>query len=150
MATPVKKIAERKKLPVYCNQCVGGPDLMRVEIEDGVATRIESNYDIANEHPGGGRVCVKAYGLIQKTYNPNRIKQPMKRTNPKKGREHDPGFAPICSPCRGCCARCSRAGAPGSASFAASPPACWRRPAGPWYPVRGRRSSSSCRPSATW
>jgi anaerobic selenocysteine-containing dehydrogenase len=88
MPTPVKKIAERKKLPVYCNQCVGGPDLMRVEIEDGVATRIESNYDIANEHPGGGRVCVKACGLIQKTYNSNRIKQPMKRTNPKKGREH--------------------------------------------------------------
>jgi phenylacetyl-CoA:acceptor oxidoreductase len=93
--TTAKRITDRKKLPVYCNQCVGGPDLMRVEVEDGVATRIESNYDIVNEHPGGGRVCVKAYGLIQKTYNPNRIKQPMRRTNPKKGREHDPGFEPI-------------------------------------------------------
>ena len=38
---------------------------------------------------------MRAYGLIQKTYNPNRVRQPMKRTNPKKGREHDPGFAPI-------------------------------------------------------
>ncbi|MBI2992955.1 MAG: molybdopterin-dependent oxidoreductase [Gammaproteobacteria bacterium] len=82
-------------LPVYCMQCVAGPDLMRVEVEDGVATRIESNYGIRDAHPGGGRVCVKAYGLIQKTYNPNRIKQPMKRTNPQKGREHDPGFTPI-------------------------------------------------------
>jgi phenylacetyl-CoA:acceptor oxidoreductase len=33
--------------------------------------------------------------LIQKTYNPNRIQQPMTRTNPQKGREHDPGFVPI-------------------------------------------------------
>ena len=82
-------------LPVYCMQCVAGPDLMRVEVEDGIATRIESNYGIRDAHPGGGRVCVKAYGLIQKTYNPNRIKQPMKRTNPQKGREHDPGFTPI-------------------------------------------------------
>ena len=90
-----RKISERKLVPVYCIQCVAGPDLMRVEVEDGVATRIESNYDSADSHPAGGRVCVKAYGLIQKTYNPHRIKQPMKRTNPKKGREHDPGFVPI-------------------------------------------------------
>jgi phenylacetyl-CoA:acceptor oxidoreductase len=90
-----KKISERKLVPVYCNQCVAGPDLMRVEVEDGIATRIESNYAIKDSHPAGGRVCVKAYGLIQKTYNPHRIKQPMKRTNPQKGREHDPGFVPI-------------------------------------------------------
>jgi phenylacetyl-CoA:acceptor oxidoreductase len=89
------RIKDRKKVPVYCYQCVAGPDLMKVEVEDGVATRIESNYDVSDRHPGGGRVCVKAYGLIQKTYNPNRVRQPMKRTNPKKGRKHDPGFVPI-------------------------------------------------------
>ncbi len=87
--------SEKKHVPVYCYQCVSGPDLMRVEVEDGVATRIESNYGIAGAHPAGGRVCVKAYGLIQKTYNPHRVKQPMKRTNPKKGRNHEPGFEPI-------------------------------------------------------
>jgi phenylacetyl-CoA:acceptor oxidoreductase len=38
---------------------------------------------------------VKAFGLVQKTYNPNRVLQPMKRTNPKKGRHEDPGFVPI-------------------------------------------------------
>ena len=36
------------------------------------------NFD-AGEHPAEGRVCVKAYGLIEKTYNPNRIARPMKR-----------------------------------------------------------------------
>ncbi|MCY4548678.1 MAG: molybdopterin-dependent oxidoreductase [Defluviicoccus sp.] len=95
MTGTAPKIADRKKVPVYCYQCVAGPDLMKVEVEDGIATRIESNYDIADRHPGGGRVCVKAYGLIQKTYNPNRVAQPMKRTNPKKGRDEDPGFVPI-------------------------------------------------------
>jgi phenylacetyl-CoA:acceptor oxidoreductase len=85
----------KKQVPIYCYQCVAGPDLLKVEVENGVATRIESNWDICSQHPGGGRVCVKAYGLIQKTYNPNRVKQPMKRTNPKKGRCEDPGFVPI-------------------------------------------------------
>ncbi len=85
----------KKSVPMYCYQCVAGPDLMKVEVEDGVARRIVSNYDIKDEHPGGGRVCVKAYGLIQKTYNPHRVKQPMKRTNPLKGRHEDPGFVPI-------------------------------------------------------
>ena len=82
-------------IPVYCNQCVCGPDLMKIEVEDGVAVRVQPNFDVGEAHPGCGRVCVKAYGLIQKTYNPNRIKQPMKRTNPKKGRHEDPGFVPI-------------------------------------------------------
>ncbi len=89
---------EAKQVPVYCYQCVAGPDLLKVEVRDGVATRIESNYDIQDEHPGRGRVCVKAYGLVQKTYNPHRIKQPMKRTTPNKGRDQDPGFVPISWP----------------------------------------------------
>jgi phenylacetyl-CoA:acceptor oxidoreductase len=89
-----RRSGERKKVPVYCNQCVCGPDLFKVEVEDGVARSIEPNFD-AKEHPAHGRVCVKAYGLIQKTYNPNRITAPMKRTNPKKGRDQDPGFVEI-------------------------------------------------------
>jgi anaerobic selenocysteine-containing dehydrogenase len=40
---------------------------------------------------------VKAFGLLQKTYTPNRVLYPMKRTNPNKGREHDSEFARISS-----------------------------------------------------
>ena len=86
---------ETKKVPIYCNQCVCGPDLFKVEVKDGVALRIEPNLGLEGVHPAGGRVCVKAYGLVQKTYNPNRITRPLKRTNPLKGREHDPGFVPV-------------------------------------------------------
>lgn len=82
-------------VPTYCYQCVAGPDLLNVVVEDGVATKIEPNFACAAEHPAGGRVCVKAYGLIQKLYNPHRLTSPMRRTNPKKGREEDPGWVPI-------------------------------------------------------
>ena len=58
------KTVNKKSIATFCYQCVAGPDLMKIEVEDGIATRMESNYDIQDEHPGGGRVCVKAYGLI--------------------------------------------------------------------------------------
>ena len=86
---------ETKHIPTYCYQCVAGPDLMTVKVENGVATAVEPNFAAADIHPGKGTVCVKAYGLVQKTYNPHRIKTPMKRTNPRKGRDEDPGFEPI-------------------------------------------------------
>lgn len=83
------------KVKTYCYQCVAGPDLLEVEVEDGVATQVTPNFDAAGIHPGGGKVCVKAYGLVQKLYNPNRVRSPMRRTNPKKGRDEDPRFVPI-------------------------------------------------------
>jgi phenylacetyl-CoA:acceptor oxidoreductase len=84
-----------QRVPTYCYQCVAGPDLLTVKVVDGVATEVEPNFCAAKIHPGGGKVCVKAYGLIQKTYNPHRVLTPMKRSNPKKGRDQDPGFVPI-------------------------------------------------------
>jgi phenylacetyl-CoA:acceptor oxidoreductase len=88
--------AERvRRVPTYCYQCVAGPDLASVKVVDGVATEIEPNFCAASVHPGGGKVCVKAYGLVQKTYNPHRVLTPMKRSNPAKGRGEDPRFVPI-------------------------------------------------------
>ena len=83
------------RVPTYCYQCVAGPDLLTVKVVDGVATEVEPNFCAAGIHPGGGKVCVKAYGLVQKTYHPNRVLTPMKRTNPRKGRGEDPMFVPI-------------------------------------------------------
>ncbi|MAF49369.1 MAG: molybdopterin-dependent oxidoreductase [Rhodospirillales bacterium] len=84
-----------KKVTTFCNQCVAGPDLITVKVEDGVAVEIEPCFQAAEVHPAGGRACVKAFGLLQKTYNPNRLRTPMKRTNPKKGKGENPGFVPI-------------------------------------------------------
>ena len=91
-----KACAERvERKATYCYQCVAGPDLLTVKVVDGVATEVEPNFAAAEVHPGGGKVCVKAYGLVQKLYNPNRVRSPMKRTNPRKGRDEDPRFVPI-------------------------------------------------------
>jgi phenylacetyl-CoA:acceptor oxidoreductase len=84
-----------QKIPVYCYQCVAGPDLLMVLVRDGVAVGVEPNADMAGTHPACGKVCVRAYGLIQKLYNPARIGTPMRRTNPLKGRDQDPGWQPI-------------------------------------------------------
>ncbi len=42
-----------------------------------------------------GAACVRSHLSLQQVYDPDRIKVPMKRTNPKKGRNEDPGFVPI-------------------------------------------------------
>jgi len=84
-----------KRVPTYCYQCVAGPDLLTVSVRDGTACAVEPNFGAASVHPGGGKVCVKAYGLVQKTYHPDRVLTPMKRTNPRKGKDEDPGFVPI-------------------------------------------------------
>jgi phenylacetyl-CoA:acceptor oxidoreductase len=84
-----------RKIPVYCYQCVAGPDLLKVVVRDGVAVGVEPNTDVAAEHPACGKVCVRAYGLVQKLYNPARVATPLKRTNPRKGRDEDPGWTPI-------------------------------------------------------
>ena len=42
-----------------------------------------------------GYVCPRGHLMIQRTYDPDRIKVPMKRTNSEKGRGIDPKFVPI-------------------------------------------------------
>jgi len=95
MNAPDRPAAKVTKAATYCYQCVAGPDLLTVTVRDGVAVEVEPNFAAASVHPGGGKVCVKAYGLVQKLYNPNRVRSPMKRSNPRKGRDQDPGFVPI-------------------------------------------------------
>ncbi len=86
---------QARHISTYCYNCVSGPDLLSVKVEGGVATEIGPNFNGRGLYPGNGKPCVKAYGLIQKTYHPDRILTPMKRTNPNKGMDQDPGFVPI-------------------------------------------------------
>jgi len=88
-------IGRERTVSTYCYQCVAGPDLLKVRIEDDVATEVLPNFDAAGIPPAGGKACVKAFGLVQKAYNPHRILHPMRRTNAKKGRGEDPGFVTI-------------------------------------------------------
>ena len=84
-----------ERVSTYCYQCVNGPDLLTVEVVDGVATEVEPNFAVRGVHPADGKVCVKPYGLLQKLYSPHRILRPLKRTNPRKGRDEDPGWVEV-------------------------------------------------------
>ena len=85
----------KKKTPTYCAQCYNGPDLLNMVAEDGILHSLEPNPRCSDISPAEGKICVKAFGLIQKVYNPERIKTPLLRTNPKKGKDEDPGWKAI-------------------------------------------------------
>lgn len=84
-----------KKVPTYCMNCYVGPDPIKVRVEDGEAVGIEPNPDASEISPSKGRPCVKAWSLIDKLYDPNRVKSPLIRQNPEKGRDEDPEWKEI-------------------------------------------------------
>ena len=73
----------------FCDACNEGPFCgIRFLRKGDVITRIEP-------WPGFPRspLCSKGYATLQRLYNPNRLKYPMKRTNPKGS--SDPGYVRI-------------------------------------------------------
>ncbi len=47
-----ERAAAVQKIPVYCYQCVAGPDLLKVIVKDGVAVGVEPNSDMADDPSG--------------------------------------------------------------------------------------------------
>ena len=64
----------------------------QVLVIDGRAVKARGN---PNSKVNGKASCPRVHLALQQVYDPDRIKTPMKRTNPKKGRNEDPGFVPI-------------------------------------------------------
>ncbi len=65
---------------------------VQVQVVDGRAVKIRGNPHSKANH---GNICPRPHLALQQLYDPDRIKVPMKRTNPRKGRDEDPGFVPI-------------------------------------------------------
>jgi anaerobic selenocysteine-containing dehydrogenase len=65
---------------------------IQIFVEDGRAVRVRGNPLSKSNH---GYVCPRGHLIPQQVYDPDRIKVPMKRTNPQKGRGVDPKFVPI-------------------------------------------------------
>jgi anaerobic selenocysteine-containing dehydrogenase len=77
----------------YCHMCMTvGACSNVVAVENGVVTNIEGDPERTTNR---GTLCVRGKGAIMNMYNPYRIKAPMKRTNPKKGMNEDPGWVEI-------------------------------------------------------
>ncbi|KKN03754.1 hypothetical protein LCGC14_1104510 [marine sediment metagenome] len=77
--------------PSTCQGCTSWCAI-QVYVEDGRAIKVRGN---PNSKVNCGNCCSKSHLSIQQVYDPDRLKTPMKRTNPKKGRNEDPGFVPI-------------------------------------------------------
>jgi molybdopterin-containing oxidoreductase family molybdopterin binding subunit len=65
---------------------------VKVQVENGVVVSIEGNPDNPQNR---GVMCAKGKAGFMNLYNPNRVKVPLKRTNPNKGMHEDPGWKEI-------------------------------------------------------
>jgi len=80
-----------KWIATSCLGCLGWcPKL--VKVVDGKAVSIKGN---PASKVTQGRLCARGMMGLQILYDPDRIKTPLKRTNPKKGINEDPKFVPI-------------------------------------------------------
>lgn len=82
---------DEKWVSSVCIQCPAGCGT-KVRVVNGKAVKIEGNPD----HPySNGKLCPKGYAGLQLLYDVDRIKSPMKRTNPNKGPKEDPKFMEV-------------------------------------------------------
>ena len=82
---------QSKVVKTVCGMCYIGCGV-KVHVENGVVVNVEGN----PENPQNrGMMCAKGKAGIMNLYNPNRVKSPLKRTNPRKGMDEDPGWVEI-------------------------------------------------------
>jgi anaerobic selenocysteine-containing dehydrogenase len=94
MAPRKVKGASPAKGDWVASTCQGCTQWCAIEIfvQDGRAVRVRGNQNSKTNH---GYVCPRGHLIPQQLYDPDRIKVPMKRTNPAKGRGVDPKWVPI-------------------------------------------------------
>ena len=78
-------------IPTTCNMCFNNCSI-KAHVIDGVVVELTGNSD---SPIGYGHICGKGAAGIMQQYDPNRITKPMKRTNPEKGIDIDPGWVEI-------------------------------------------------------
>nr|WP_253904791.1 molybdopterin-dependent oxidoreductase [Adlercreutzia sp. ZJ473] len=77
----------------YCAMCMERGSCGNITtVKDGVVVSIEGD---PARPSNKGTLCPRGKGAIMNMYNPYRIKAPMKRTNPEKGMDVDPGWVEI-------------------------------------------------------
>jgi anaerobic selenocysteine-containing dehydrogenase len=90
-AVPAGGPSETRITKNICHQC---PARCGIDVytTDG---RVHAIYGTSDHPISNGKLCPKGPLGTYILYDPDRFKGPMKRTNPKKGRDQDPGFVPI-------------------------------------------------------
>lgn len=75
-----------------CKMCLHSCGIMIHVTDDGIINKIEGD---PTNPSNNGKLCPKGNAVIMRHYDPNRFKQPLKRTNPEKGLGVDPRWEPI-------------------------------------------------------
>ncbi|MGE5820594.1 MAG: molybdopterin-dependent oxidoreductase [Deltaproteobacteria bacterium] len=82
---------EDRWIPTTCGICYSVCAL-KVHRVNGTVVKIEGNPESATNR---GRLCPRGVSGIMTLYNPDRVDVPLKRTNPEKGIDVDPGWVEI-------------------------------------------------------
>ncbi|MDR7865809.1 MAG: molybdopterin-dependent oxidoreductase [Sporomusaceae bacterium] len=86
-------IKEDALIPTHCKACAADNRChLLVRRVNGVAVKIEGNPASPTNQ---GRNCAKSCAALLTLYNPYRVRFPVKRTNPEKGRGVDPKWVEI-------------------------------------------------------
>lgn len=88
MATAIK---EDRWVQSVCKMCLAGCGIV-VHVVDGVVVKIEGD---PTNPDNMGKLCPKGQSGLMRLYDPNRVKAPLKRTNPQKGPGVDPKWQEI-------------------------------------------------------
>ena len=78
-------------LPSTCQGCTAWCPV-EFFVQNGRIAKVRGNQ---LSKANNGYCCPRGHLMVQQVYDPDRIKVPMKRTNPAKGRGIDPKFVPI-------------------------------------------------------
>lgn len=98
-------------IPSCCNMC-GGQSGILAHVVNGVVDKIEPNHWNPNNYSNisadffdgyskeygckeGGGICAKGNAGIVQLYDPDRVKKPLKRTNPDKSPDADPKWQEV-------------------------------------------------------
>lgn len=75
----------------FCHQC---PARCGIDVYT-TNGRVHAIYGTLDNPLSNGKLCPKGHFGTYLLYDPDRFKGPLKRTNPKKGRNEDPKFVPV-------------------------------------------------------
>ena len=86
------EIREDVWIPTQCRRCMGECAVLAHRV-NGIVVKLEGNPDSPIGSKGG--LCPKGAAGLQVLYDPNRLKAPLRRTNPEKGIGVDPKWQEV-------------------------------------------------------
>ncbi len=90
-----KPLTGREKVewkPSFCSGCHQPSCATQVKVVDGVVVEVAGDPKSSTNQ---GTLCPRGLALPMNLYNPYRVKTPLRRTNPKRSLEEDPGWIEI-------------------------------------------------------